>query len=108
MQPKWLKKIRENILKSELKPLFADEALVMGTIKARKEGETLKKEGNIRIEFIDMTNLKPISRIVISLSTAKGLIRALQTQVERLERDLESKELPKETQKKEPLLTYIG
>ena len=104
----WIKKVQENIIKSDLKQLYADEALVMGTVKARKtrEGKVMK-EGQIRIAFIDMTTLKPISKIVISVSTAIGLINALQAQVKRIEADIKSEKIPEKV-KKEPILTYIG
>jgi len=108
--PSWLKKVQENLARSNIKPIFADEAVVMGTIKARQtEKGEVKKEGQIRIAFIDMTTLQPIAKIVVTLSTAKGLIRALQNQVKKLEEDLASEKIPKWAKKeKEPLLTYIG
>lgn len=105
--PEWLKKVQENIAKSDVKQLFADEALVMGTIKAGKTADgKIKKEGSVRIVFVDMTSMQPISKIVVSLSTAKGLVNALSEQLKKMEKDLESKEIIKP--EKEPFLTYIG
>ena len=106
--PEWLKKVQENLAKSDIKQLFADEALVMGTVKVGKTASgKVRKEGNIRIAFVDMTSAQPVAKVVVSVSTARGLVNALNEQLKRLEKDLESKELPKKP-KKEPLLTYIG
>jgi hypothetical protein len=106
--PEWLKKVQENIAKSEIQQIFADEAFVMGTVKVGKGSDgKIKKEGTIRIAFIDMTTMQPVSKLVVTLSTARGLINALNAQVVKLEKDLESKETPKKTSA-EPSLTYIG
>jgi hypothetical protein len=104
--PGWLKKVQENVAKSDIKPLFADEALVMGTIKASRTKEGIKKEANIRIAFIDMSNLKPIAKIVLSFTTAKGLVNALKSQIVKIEKELKSRE--RKEVKREPFLTYIG
>jgi hypothetical protein len=106
--PEWLKKVQENIAKSDVKQLYADEALVMGTVKVSKtkNGE-IKKEGTVRIAFVDMTNTQPVAKIVVSVTTARGLVNSLSEQLKRLEQDLESKEVPKKLLK-EPSLTYIG
>lgn len=106
--PEWLKKVQENIAKSDIKQVYADEALVMGAVKARKGDDgKIKKEGNIRIAFIDMTTSQPVAKIVLSISTAKGLVNALAEQLKKLEEDLESKEVPRKPSEK-PSLTYIG
>ena len=106
--PEWLKKVQENIAKSEMLQVFADEAFVMGAVKVGKGSDgKIKKEGTIRIAFIDMTTMQPVSKMVLTPSTAKGLINALTAQVSKLEKDLESKETPKKTST-EPSLTYIG
>jgi len=105
--PEWLNKVRENIAKSSIQQIFADEAFVMGAVKVGKTADgKVKKEGTVRIAFIDMTTMQPVSKIVVTLSTAKGLINALNAQVVKLEKDLESKEVAKKSS--EPLLTYIG
>jgi len=107
--PGWLKKVQENIARSDIKQLSADEALVMGTIKAGKDKEgKIKKEGSIRMAFVDMTSMQPIAKIVITISTAKGLVNALTNQISKLEKDIESGEVPKKPQEIEPSLTYIG
>jgi len=106
--PEWLKRVQENLAKSNIKQLFADEALVMGAVKIGKTSDgKLKKEGNVRIAFVDMTTTQPVAKIVISVSTARGLMNALGEQLKRLEKDLESKDVPKKSSE-EPLLTYIG
>jgi hypothetical protein len=106
--PDWLKRVQENLAKSDIKQLFADEALVMGAIKLGKTSDgKVKKEGNVRIAFVDMTTAQPVAKIVLSVSTSRGLVNALSEQLKRLEKDLESKEVPKKSSE-EPLLTYIG
>ena len=105
--PEWMKKVQENLAKSNLQQIFADEAFVMGAVKMGKASDgKVKKEGTIRMAFIDMTTMQPVSKIVLTLSTAKGLVNALNAQVVKLEKDLESKEVTKKSS--EPSLTYIG
>jgi hypothetical protein len=112
--PDWLKRVQENMAKSSIQQLFADEALVLGTVKAGKTKDgKVKKESSVRIAFIDMTSMQPVAKIVITLSTAKGLINALSSQIGKLEQDLETDELPEKLKrepviKDEPSLTYIG
>lgn len=106
--PEWIKRVQENIAKSDIKQMFADEALVMGAVKVGKTPDgKVKKEGNVRIVFVDMTTAQPLAKIVLSISTAKGLINALSEQLKRLEKDLESKDVGKKSSE-EPSLTYIG
>lgn len=106
--PEWLKRVQENIAKSSIQQIFADEALVMGAVKMGKTADgKVKKEGTVRIAFVDMTTMQPVAKIVVTLSTARGLMNALNAQVTRLEKDLESKEVSKKPSD-EPLLTYIG
>ena len=106
--PEWLKRVQENIAKSSVQQIFADEALVMGTVKMGKTADgKLKKEGTVRLAFVDMTTMQPVAKIVVTVSTAKGLVNALNAQVTKLEKDLESKEVPKKPSE-ESMLTYIG
>ena len=107
--PEWIKRVQENIERSDVKQLYADEALVLGTVKGSKTKDgKIKKEGTLRMAFVDMTSMQPVAKIVVSVATAKGLINALSAQVQKIEKDLESGELPQKPKKEEPSLTYIG
>jgi hypothetical protein len=107
--PEWVKRVQENIARSDLKPLFADEAFVMGAMKVRKdESGKMKKEGIMRIVFVDMTNMQPIAAVALALSTARGLANALSSQLKKIEEDMASKELPKKPKVPDTSLTYIG
>jgi hypothetical protein len=107
--PEWVKHVQENIAHSNIKPMFADEALVMGSMKVRKDEKgKMKKEGMMRVVFVDMTNMQPIASIAISISTAHGLINALSGQLKKIEEDLASKDLPKKPKTPDASLTYIG
>jgi hypothetical protein len=97
-------------LKAVSVPVFADEVVVGRVIKAVKEGEEIKKDGYIRIGFIDMTKGQIFSEIVLSPLTAKAMIKILNENLAALEEEMKSKELPKKPleAKKTEELTYIG
>lgn len=97
-------------IKATSKPMFADEVVVGRVVKAVKEGEEIKKDGYIRIGFIDMTKRQVFSEIVLSPLTAKAMIKILDENIAAIEEEMKSKELPKkpiEATKTEEL-TYIG
>jgi len=107
--PEWVKRVQENIARSEIKPMFADEALVMGSMKVRKdENGKMKKEGMMRVVFVDMTNMQPVASVAITISTAHGLVNALSGQLKKIEEDMASKDLPKKPKVPDASLTYIG
>jgi len=107
--PEWVKRVQENIARSDIKPVFADEALVMGSMKVRKDEKgRIKKEGMMRIMFVDMTNMQPVSSVAITISTAHGLVNALGAQLKKMEEDMASKELPRKPKKPDASLTYFG
>ena len=90
--------------------MFADEVLVGRIVKAVKEGEEIKKDGYIRIGFIDMTKNQVFLEVVLSKSTAKAMAKILHDNVTALEEDLKKKEMPEKPIKisKTEELTYIG
>lgn len=104
--PEWIKKVQENLARSEEKLLFADEAIVMGAVKAYKHEGKIRREGSIRIIFVDMTTLQPVAKIAVSPSTANGLVKALSTQLERMKKELEREEAEPAITEFSP--TYIG
>ena len=91
---------------SRVAPIFADEALVISRVKAKKNenGKYLDKEGFIELVFLDQISQPPraISRVVVSKNTADGLQRILSQNVSKLEAELKSKKIPKQEKIKIP------
>ncbi len=86
-----VEKIRENIALSSEKPLFADEVMVLRTVKQPPAGSKGEREGYLSFVFVDMTNQKPISKIVVSPSTAKAFAGIIVKELEALRQDLKGK-----------------
>jgi len=87
-----------NVDVSHVSPLFADEVVVASKIKAFKDDKNrVEKEGSIELVFLDQLSNPPraISRVVISRVTAKGLLKVLSENVQKLEKDLKDKNMPK-------------
>lgn len=86
-----------NVDVSRAIPLFSDEVLVASKIKAFKDGKKIEKEGIIELIFLDQLSNPPkaISRIAISRATAKGLFKVLDENVQKMEKDLKDKNMPK-------------
>lgn len=86
---------------SKIRPLFADEVVVASKIKAYKQGEKkVAKEGNIEIIFVDQLAVPPraISRIVVTMHTAESLMKILGENLDKMEKDLKDKSMPKQAQ----------
>lgn len=78
------------------KPIFADEIGVLVRVKATKdEKQAVYKEGTIGIIFIDATKKLILGEFVVSKYTAKNLIKPLSESIEKLEKELASKDMPK-------------
>jgi hypothetical protein len=110
--PEWLTKVLENSRTSELKPIFANEIIISSMVKAVKSKDGIEKEAQIILMFVDMTNLQPIGKFIITVSTANGLVNALRGHLENLDKELKSKE-PREVKSVTPTsspdkLSYIG
>lgn len=111
--PEWLGKVMENMKTSQLKPIFSHEIIISSMVKAVKSKDGIEKEAQVILVFVDMTNLQPIGKYIISVSTANGLVNALKGHLENLQKQLKSKE-PKEmkaitpTSAPEKDLSYIG
>lgn len=121
--PDWLSIVQENILASDLKPVFADEVIIATSVKGRrpqqqeseekrrgkgkkKKEEDLIKEGHVTLFFIDMGTRRPVAKIVLSPLTAEGFASTLSRNVETLNAELKSKETPAKS--KEPMKTTTG
>jgi|GEM_PF-3086629 len=97
---------------SRVLPIYADEAMVISRIKAKKGEKKVAKEGVIEIVFLDQLSQPPkaISRIVVPKLTAEGLHKILGENIIKLDKELRSKTVPKqkkaETKKAEK--NYLG
>jgi hypothetical protein len=89
-----MKKLQENLSKSDIKPLFADEVIVITPVRAIKEKKTVKKEGHVVFVFMDMLSQQPIAKIVLSKTTAQSFNKILGNVLVKLEKDLKSKDMP--------------
>lgn len=80
-------------------PLFADEVMLGVTLKASKEKDEtgrIKKEGHVRLGFIDVMRGQMIAEVVLSSMTAKALLEILDKNLKKLDEELKSGEPPKE------------
>ncbi len=80
------------------KPLFADKVIIATLLQSsKKKDETgkIKKEGHIRIGFIDLMKNQIITEVVLGLMTAKGLMKNLDDTIKKLDEELKSGEPPK-------------
>jgi len=90
---------RVNVDVSRVIPLFADEVVVASKIKAHKDDKNrVEKEGHIEIIFLDQLSNPPkaISRVVVGRATAKSLIKVLDDNVQKMEKDLKDRNMPKQ------------
>ncbi len=111
--PEWLPKVMENLKNSQLQPIFSHEVIVSSMVKATKTKDGMEKEAQVILVFVDLTNLQPIGKYVMSVSTANGLVNALKVHLDNLQKQLKSKEMPKEIKTITPTtadkeLSYIG
>lgn len=91
---------------SRVIPIFADEAMVVSRVKAKKNeagNKAENKEGFIEMIFLDQlgAQARAISRIVVSKNTAAGLHKILGDNLEKLGAELKSKKLPEAAKKQE-------
>jgi hypothetical protein len=95
MNPQVMEKMKQNVLTSDIKPVYADEVLIMRNIKThRNEKGKIEKEGHVALVFIDMMNQRPVGKYILSLSTAAQLQGILAREVKEIKRDLKRKNLP--------------
>lgn len=109
MNPQVMEKMKQNIQASDLKPVYADEVLIMRNIKAHKnEKGKVEKEGHIALLFIDMMNQRPTGKYILSLSTASQLQGILVREIKEIKKDLKRKILPKQAKKAPESTGYIA
>ena len=81
-----------------VKPLFADRVIVVTLLQSsKKKDETgkIRKEGHIKICFVDAMKNQIITEVVTSLMTAKDLTKILDDNIKKLDEELKSGEPPK-------------
>lgn len=102
-----MNKVQENISKSDVKPLFADDVVVITPVKATKIGKKVRKEGHVVMIFMDMVSQQPVSKIVLSKTTSESLKNVLIKVLDKLDKDLKSNEMPKPEPIKTDSTKYI-
>lgn len=102
-----MNKVQENIAKSDIKQLFADDVVVVTPLKAVKEGKKIKKEGHVVFIFMDMLSQQPVAKIAMSKTTAESLKNIMIKVMAKLEKDLKSSEMPKPEPIKTDSTKYI-
>ena len=90
------------VSQSKTPPIFADEVMVSFVVKRDKEGK--RKEGVVRLSFIDTMRKEVISDIVLTPVTAQALMKILENSLKKLDNALKGKLEKKE----EEATTYIG
>lgn len=102
-----MNKVQENIAKSDIKQLFADDVVVITPVKAVKEGKKIQKEGHVVFIFMDMLSQQPVAKIAMSKTTADSLKNIMVKVMTKLEKDLKSNEMPKPEPIKTDSTKYI-
>ncbi len=84
------------------RPVFADEMGVSIRIKAVKDDKSgkVEKEGVVGIMFIDSIKKQLIGEFIVNKSTAKNFAKVLEDSVAKMEKELASKEMPKQPEVK--------
>ena len=80
-----------------IKPIFADEVAIALKINAAKdENGNIHKDSQIEIIFIDVMTHQAVGAFVITRNTAKSVLKILGQNIEALDKELKSKEMPKQ------------
>lgn len=89
--------LNANIANSKLKPIFSDGTAIVTRVKSFKNAKgDIEKDGQIQIVFLDMMKQRPIGEFVVSINTSKELVEGLRQNIANLEKELESKDMPKQ------------
>jgi len=79
------------------KPIFAEEVAILTRVKVTKNAkQEIEKEGYVELVFVDMLKQHSVGEFVITKNTAKMLAKLLPDTIERLEKELASKTMPKQ------------
>jgi len=86
----------------EMDMQFATDAQVLTPVKAFKfkeeDKEVVKKEGHVILSFFNMLSKQPVARIMLNPHSAKVLANLLTSQVQKLEKQLDTDEIPEMTE----------
>jgi hypothetical protein len=104
-----MKDCQQNIAKSELKPLFANEVFVATPIKTKKDKKgKLHREGYVELIFIDVVTRKPVSRVVLLPALAKDFVNTLASKMKEYDKMIKSTKVDKKKAKEVAPVNYIG
>jgi len=95
---------------TKVKPLFAHDVAVSANFRARKIEGNIEKEANIELIFLDVKAKQAIARIILPLITMKNLPALLNDTLEKIDKELKSKEMPKakKIETKSTKANYLG
>ena len=98
MEKELIEKAKENLAKSKIPQLFADEVLVVSNTKSGENNEgKIIKEGHITVVFFDMSNQQPIAKVTLSPLTVMNMTRVLSESLEKLNKGLRDENTNKTT-----------
>ena len=102
---------KKEIRLGELKPLYSDAIMASYTTtwKPDKSGKKAeKKEHMVKIIFGDSTTNAPVAYIVMNTINAKNLVGAIQNQLNSIEKDAKTSEVPEKPKTVSTSSSYIG
>lgn len=92
-------------------PVFADRSMTASQISAqpdeKKKGKAKRKEGTIRLLFVDSVSNAVVADVVMTSIAAKQLIAGIEKSVDKLAKDIADPALPQRPAKQEHH-NYIG
>lgn len=88
--------------------MYAEEVMVINTIKAEKNGDDVNKQGFMRLTFVDTLSGRAVADVTVSSITARALHKILSENIEKMEKDLKSKDVPEQKIEKRDSVNYIG
>ncbi|HDR53318.1 MAG TPA: hypothetical protein ENN60_01415 [archaeon] len=95
-------------LESKVTPIFGDDVLVSMMVKKSRDGK--KKDGLIRVCFLDSARKEIVADVVMSPLTAEAMGNILMGSIKKLDDIMAGKKVdfPKPPVKKQDETTYIG
>ncbi len=95
-------------IRRDTKPLFADNIIVEGEIKADKKNMK-DKEFHVRLIFIDTKTIQVVSEVVLSRLTTRDLQNVLNETMKKLDEIIKTGKLPQQPIKVSgETLNYMG
>jgi hypothetical protein len=105
-----MRECQQNISRTDLRPVFANEVFVATPIKTKKDkAGKLHREGYAELIFIDIVTRRPVSRIVLLPNLAKDLCRILEGKMKEFDKLIKNTKPDKSIEEEKPLPeNYIG